>query len=77
MGAICYTLITGTERRIPVDEWKSMQFGRISSDVSAFADLKKAVMKLCNITGRCSYEEKKTIEGFSDWLDDYQLSLKE
>lgn len=77
MGAVCYTLISGTERRIPIDEWERMQLGRISGDVEAFADLKKAVIKLCNITANCSYEEKKTISGFGNWLNDYQDSLKE
>lgn len=51
------------------------RFGRISGTQAAFGHLKGNVLKLCQVSGECTYEEFKKLEKFQKNLNEAQKEI--
>lgn len=62
LGASCKTTLSGQLRRIEKADWDKERFGQVCTTSDTVANLKAAVLKLCNQTKRCTYEKRQMIE---------------
>lgn len=70
-GAVAFNTLGGkTKRVIPKSTWDSIKvgrdtrFGKLCTDSTTFADIKKNIINLCKATNRCSFEVKKKVDAF-------------
>lgn len=63
-GGTCFHTLVSDHRDIPKPEWDVYRFGQICEEPKVFADSKAIIEKLCSISGRCSYEDKKKLQTF-------------
>lgn len=63
-GAACFRMFSTDTREIGKEAWDVERFGMICSRAESFADLKKAILKLCAKTRICDYETKALVERF-------------
>ena len=76
-GATCFKTLSGETRDIEKEQWDQERFGQICSSADTFANWKKAILKLCRLSRRCSYDAKKKLIQFGDHVETYQLKLQE
>lgn len=75
-GAACYETLTTNHRDIPKDKWDAERFGQICTKAPVFADWKAAIEKLCSVSKRCTYEQKKQIQRFFLNLQKVKIRLR-
>lgn len=71
LGASCFHTLTDDEREISLPEWEEERFGMMCAKASDFASWKATLQKLCSLTKRCTYEEKKMILDFDNKVNAY------
>lgn len=64
LGAQCFHTLSDDERYIPFEQWEDERFGMVCGKADAFADMKSAILKLCKISGRCTYDEVQAVKKF-------------
>lgn len=62
LGASCFHMLSDETRKLTYDEWEAARFGQICMQPDAYANLKAALLKLCESSGRCSWQEVKDIK---------------
>lgn len=75
-GATCFKTLSGESREISPNDWDDERFGMICSSAKTFADWKKAILKLCDMTNRCEMETKKKIDDFGQNVESFDLKIK-
>lgn len=68
-GAACFRMFTNDTRDISKERWDLERFGMLCSRAEYFADLKKAILKLCKKTGSCDYETERLVKEFGYRID--------
>ena len=71
LGASCFHTLSDDEREISLPEWDEERFGMICAKASDFASWKAALLKLCKLTKRCTYEEKNNVLKFDRKVNAY------
>ena len=74
LGATCDHTFTSKPRDLSKAEWDAFRVGQLCMNSSLFANWKASLIKFCNDTKRCTYEEEKAIERVGKKLD--ELSQK-
>lgn len=72
-GATCFHTQNDQERKLTKEEWDKERFGKLCTDAENYANWKEAMLKLCNRTKRCTYEEQLYIEAFGRKVDEWKL----
>lgn len=72
LGAQCFHTLSDDERFVQYDQWNDERFGMICGKADAFADMKSAILRLCKMSGRCTYEDTLALEKFEQRLIDNQ-----
>lgn len=62
LGASCFHMLSDESRKLTYEEWESERFGQICMQPDAYANIKAALLKLCESSGRCSWQEKQDIK---------------
>lgn len=73
-GASCFHTLSEGTRDVGKERWDQERFGMICTNVESFANWKKALLKLCRTTQKCTYRETQIIQDFVERLD--QVSEK-
>ena len=68
IGASCFHTNTTATRDVSKTEWDLERFGMICGKASAFAELKDDLLKLCNETRSCTYEQLKMLRQLGENL---------
>jgi len=55
-------MLSDGSRRLTYDEWEAERFGQLCMKAEAFANLKAALLKLCDQSKRCSWQEIEDIK---------------
>lgn len=74
-GASCFHTLSDSSRDLTKEEWDQERFGMICSKASTFAEWKASILKLCQMSKRCSYDVKKKLIKFGDHVEEYQLKI--
>lgn len=70
-GAQCFNLLSDKEREIPKPQWDEERFGMICTEAQTFVEWKKAIIKLCRVSGRCYYDTTEMAVKFGDRVDNF------
>ena len=62
-GATCNHTFTDETRDLNKEEWDKTRIGWVCMKSDLFANWKAALIKFCNDTKRCTYEDEKLFEG--------------
>jgi len=72
LGAKCFHLKSAGTRALSYEEWEEERFGQLCMKDTAFANLKKAILKLCDQTKRCTWEELQVIQKFDTRIQTFK-----
>lgn len=62
-GAACFhTFKTELDHDLDKAAWDVARFGQLCTPADTFADWKADIEKLCSVSGRCTYDQKKMLE---------------
>lgn len=82
LGASCFKTHTEETRELSKAEWDKERFGQLCTPAESFTNFKTAIEKLCYMTKKCTFEEKKIlksmerkIESFNKGANDYATSI--
>lgn len=76
LGARCFNLLSDGNRTIDFDTWAEERFGQICMKPDAFANFKGALLKLCNSSGRCTWQEKQDIKNLGKKLQAFNREIE-
>ena len=76
-GATCFRTISGQLREVSPSEWESERFGQICTRPETFAEWKAAILKLCKMTKRCTFEVKSKVKSFGHNVDKIRIKINE
>lgn len=62
LGASCFHMLSDESRKLSFDEWAEERFGQLCMKADAFANIKAALLKLCDQTRRCTWQEIQDIK---------------
>jgi len=62
LGAVCGWTNGGPETQLSKPQWDQKRFGMACAEVDSITRLLGVIKKLCFDTGRCTYEEYKSLE---------------
>lgn len=66
IGATCVHMLSIGTRDIPKAQWDLERVGQICENSQAVADFKSELEKLCHVSGKCTYNQKKMMSNFFD-----------
>ncbi len=72
LGASCFYMLSDRSRKLSFDDWASERFGQLCMKADAFANLKASLLKLCEETGRCTWEEIQDINSLGNKVSLFQ-----
>lgn len=61
-GASCFHTISTSARDLTKEQWDLERFGWLCTSPQSFAEWKTALLKLCDYSDICTYEEIKVLE---------------
>ena len=76
-GATCVTTLSEQRRDIPPEIWQHERVGMICSSADVYAENVATLLKLCKVSKRCTYDAKKKILKFQDFIIESQEALNE
>jgi hypothetical protein len=65
-GASCFHTLTDESRDLTREQWDQARFGQVCTSSDSFANWKAAILKFCSRTRLCTYQFKKSVEDFSE-----------
>ena len=82
-GATCFKSLNVEDTRdISRDTWDELaigpdhRFGKVCTDVENFGEWKKALLKLCRLTRRCTFDVKNKVVAFVDKAQSVKFNLE-
>lgn len=82
LGASCFKTHSDESRDLSKEQWDQERFGQVCTQAENFTNMKTAIQKLCYLTKKCTFEEKKIlkeleskIETFNKGANDYATSI--
>lgn len=76
LGASCFHMLSDGHREIPLAEWDEERFGMLCLKADAYANFKAALLKLCDETDRCTWEDKQQIMAIGTKLNQFKAQVK-
>jgi hypothetical protein len=73
LGAACFHTLTEQSRSLDFYEWEEQRFGWLCMPSDAFADLKATLLKLCESSHRCKYED---LEAITNRIESFKKELQ-
>lgn len=73
IGAICFHTLSDQERDIPKPDWDSERFGQLCMKPEAYAEFKAAILKLCRVSRRCTYQDLEALRRFGVNLTEFEI----
>jgi hypothetical protein len=70
LGASCFHLLSDGRRKVDPVQWEKERFGQLCMKDEAFANFKAALLKLCDETQRCTWQEKEELQSLVQTLED-------
>lgn len=70
LGASCDHVFSPKGRTLRKADWDAIRVGQICMDSALFANWKSALIKFCNDTKRCTFEEKEAVLEIKEKLDE-------
>lgn len=65
LGASCFHTLSDETRKLDFQEWEFQRFGQICMKAEAWANFKAALLKLCESSGRCTWQQIQDIENLT------------
>lgn len=62
LGASCFHMLSDENRKLTYEEWEQERFGQICMKADAYANIKAALLKLCESSRRCTWQEVQDIK---------------
>ena len=75
LGASCFHMLSTKSRRLTFKEWEQERFGQLCMKPDAYANFKAALLKLCEKTKRCSFEEVEQIKAIGDLVENFEKEV--
>lgn len=75
-GAACFHSFSDESRELTKEQWDKERFGQICSDSDAFANWKKAILKLCRVSKMCTYEDRAALRKLSNFLYEHEVRVQ-
>ncbi len=75
LGASCFHMLSDASRSLTKEEWDAERFGQLCMQANAFANLKAALLVLCQKTKRCTFEEIQQIKALSVRVQDFKKEV--
>jgi hypothetical protein len=66
VGASCFHTLTDATRDLDKPSWDAERFGMLCTKAENFAELKKAVLKLCKLSRDCTFDDVQAVQNFFD-----------
>ncbi len=76
LGASCFNMLSDGSRKLSFDDWAIERFGQLCMQADAFANIKAALLKLCESSKRCTWEEKQQIANLGSKMEMFSQDLK-
>jgi len=76
LGASCFHILSDESRKIGFEEWEAERFGQICLKADAWANLKAALLKLCDSSGRCSWQEIQALESLGNRISVFEQEAR-
>lgn len=76
-GTKCFHTQTDEERHMTKEEWEMASFGWLAGSPESYGELKATIEKLCEETGKCSYEFEKKMKKFFEKVEKAKKELGE
>lgn len=76
LGASCFRLLSDGSRKLDFEAWQDERFGQICMTAEAFANLKTALLKLCDQTKRCDWQQVEAIKDFGKRVNNFKKEKK-
>lgn len=77
LGATCFNTLSEGRRDIKKAEWDEERFGMLCTKAESFGDWKAVILKLCKLTGRCSFDTKTKVIAFEKNVNNFVLAVNE
>jgi len=58
------------------EAWEKERFGKLCTSPEAFGNLKAAILKLCDETQRCTFEQMEVLKTLSRKIERIELETK-
>lgn len=75
LGASCFHMLSDGHRYLDFDSWAQERLGQLCLKAEAFANFKEALLKLCEQTKRCTWEEIQNINALSEKVSYFQNDI--
>lgn len=75
-GAACFRTLSDKEREIPKAQWDLDRMGMICTSSGTFAEWKKSILKLCEVSKLCTFEIKQEIISFNEKIEKITQRVK-
>ena len=75
LGARCVHMLSAKTRILDFDQWQDERFGQLCLREDGFANLKEAILKLCDSSQRCSWEEVRNLKTVLDRIEELQNGI--
>lgn len=62
LGASCFHMLSDEKRKLSFEEWEVERFGQLCMKADAYANIKAALLKLCESSQRCTWQEIQDLE---------------
>lgn len=76
LGASCFHTLSEETRDVAKVDWDHERFGMVCTQPVNFGEWKKAILKLCKLSRRCSYDAKMKVVRFNDKVQSFVLRLE-
>lgn len=73
LGASCFHTLSEKTRDIDKDTWDVERLGKLCTAPESFANLKAAILKLCDETQRCTLEQIETLKTLSAKIERIEI----
>jgi hypothetical protein len=71
LGASCFKTHTNDSRDLDKAEWDKERFGQVCTPAENFIHFKTTIQKLCNITKKCTLQEKKILKSLERKIETF------
>ncbi len=76
LGAVEIHTLSDVERNVPKAQWDKERFGMLCTSSDNFAEQKKLILKLCEESKSCKFEDQKKVKKFFDHVEKVSKKIK-
>lgn len=76
LGARCRYWLSDGLRNLPLEQWDEERFGQMCMKPDAYSNITAALLKLCESSGRCSWQEKQDLKNLEKKISKFKKETK-